>query len=473
MTEERVSWSTLQNNYEVSYVFKLLITFSFLFFIESNPNTGSFGVVTVILRFGLIFEGNVSDPLFVYVCVGFLGNLIGSTTSVMIANRWGRKKAVLIGCGLFVLGTSIVRSRQDVIDFVVTTVIARLLEGSANGLFTTIIPYICKAYSVNETLPIKSRGTLGVTMQFMWVLGLYCTLVMSLLTFKHSPPSLEVWRYAVLVLICFTVVIAGVISSYFHHFDTVMWLILKDKPDQAREVMRRIHRNPGLVPREAQFWNFESSQTQNTKKPLLLGMSKVHLALAMANLSTGFFFYIFYGGDLIGKSQSSLKHRIVSVIICMSSSVIGSFCAFFFVNRFSRKTLMLIGLIPMGILQYVLGAVVIAELSNDLSLASVSLIIFIYQSTVAPLYWVYAPELMKLDDFGKIQVMYWTLAWMNTVISFVIPGSLSFVIILVFATSSLTLACLVWYFVIETRQVSWPKKYSMMTFVGGEEEAAS
>lgn len=145
MTEERISWSQFQDKYEVSYVIKLLLTFTSLFFIESNPNLGSLGVVTLILRFGLIFDGDASNLLFMYVCVGFLGNLIGSTAAVIIANRWGRKKAVLIGCGLFVIGTSIVRSSQDVIDLVVTTTIARLLEGCANGLFTTIIPYICKA----------------------------------------------------------------------------------------------------------------------------------------------------------------------------------------------------------------------------------------------------------------------------------------------------------------------------------------
>jgi MFS family permease len=155
----------------------------------------------------------------------------------------------------------------------------------------------------------------------------------------------------------------------------------------------------------------------------------------------------------------------------MSFSVIGSFCAFFFVDRISRKTLMLVGLITMGLLQLALGAVVIAELSWHISLGLVSMNMFIYQSTVAPLYWVYAPELMKLDDFGKIQVIYWTLAWLNSVVSYVLPSALSFVIILVFATSSLALASLVWYFVIETRLVSWPEKYSMMTSI--EEDGAA
>mmetsp|Transcript_33911 Transcript_33911/g.59112 ORF Transcript_33911/g.59112 Transcript_33911/m.59112 type:complete len:414 (+) Transcript_33911:1176-2417(+) len=407
----------------------------------------------MVFRFGIIFDIDEQDSKYqlVFMISGYMGNIIGSLSSAPIANKWGRKNAVLAGFLLFALGASI-----DVPNYPASTVVARLVEGTSNGLATTVIPYI-----FNETLPLKSRGTFGVTMQFMWVLGMVTTLTLSIMTFQHTSPGLAWWQFAFIGLIIVALVMALVIRKCYKKFDTILWLLSKNRKADAREVMRRIHSNPGLVPQEVTFWRDELSEAPDTRKPLLLG-----IILAVSNISTGYYYYIYYGGGLISDTKLSLEQRIYTILIHISFTLLGSIGSFFFINRMTRKNLMLTGLFSMGVVQIVLAFVVMFSASKEGSIALISLNLFIYESTAAPLYWVYAPELMKLDDFARNQVVYWVLAALNSLLcSYTTTSYLSFLIILLFGIFCIALACVVWCFVIETRNMAWPDKYSMMSVV--------
>mmetsp|Transcript_33914 Transcript_33914/g.59124 ORF Transcript_33914/g.59124 Transcript_33914/m.59124 type:complete len:97 (+) Transcript_33914:1176-1466(+) len=94
----------------------------------------------MVFRFGIIFDIDEQDSKYqlVFMISGYMGNIIGSLSSAPIANKWGRKNAVLAGFLLFALGASI-----DVPNYPASTVVARLVEGTSNGLATTVIPYIC------------------------------------------------------------------------------------------------------------------------------------------------------------------------------------------------------------------------------------------------------------------------------------------------------------------------------------------
>lgn len=299
----------------------------------------------------------------------------------------------------------------------------------------------------------------------MWVLGMVSTLTLSVLTFQFTSPVLQWWQYALIGLVTIACVIVVVIRVCYRDFDTVMWLLSKGKKHQARDVIRKIHQNPGLVPQEASFWNFELTELQSTKKPLLLGISKSQAVLACSNISTGYIYYIYYGGSLISNTKISLEQRIYTILIHISFTLLGSIGSFFIIDRFTRKTLMLGGLLSMGVVQIVLGFVAMFGSNNEATISLISLNLVIYELTAAPLYWVYCPELMKLDDFTRNQVVYWVLAGLNSGLCFYIPTYWNFLIILMFGITCLGLAFVVWCFVIETRNIPWPKKYSMMSVV--------
>lgn len=168
---------------------------------------------------------------------------------------------------------------------------------------------------------------------------------------------------------------------------------------------------------------------------------------------------------MIGDKGYSFKKRVDIIVIHASFTILGSLISFYIVDRFNRKTLMFFGLVTLGIIQSILGAVVMLSGEFNVIIALISLIIVIYEATIAPLYWVYAPELMKLDDFSRNQVFYWTFVWLNLIICYEAPEAQAPVIIMTFAFLCLCLACVVWCFVIETRNKNWEEKYTMMTDV--------
>lgn len=279
MVEVKLTWRQLNSDYNLLYILGLLVTFSSFFTVQSELSVGSFGVVSLIFRFNILFGlVDQEDSTFPIMClfISFIGNVLGSLFAASLANKLGRKYVVVIGCVIFICGTAMVRLSQDVPDINALSLVAHFLEGSASGLCTTIIPYICKADAVNETLPLESRGTFGVTAQFMYVVGVVATLSFSRITFEVSqPPYMKWWQYAYLLLMTLTIIIVAVIVSCYRGFDTKLWLWSKGRRSQAREVIRKIYRNPGSVPSEATFAHLEVSGINETNKPRWLGFSDV------------------------------------------------------------------------------------------------------------------------------------------------------------------------------------------------------
>jgi MFS family permease len=108
--QERLSWGQFIDDYNLLYIIGLIFTFTSVFMIESTVYAGSFSVVTMIFRFGIIFDikdAGSRGPL-ICMCASFLGNVCGSLASAPIANRWGRRIAVLLGCAILIVGASMV-----------------------------------------------------------------------------------------------------------------------------------------------------------------------------------------------------------------------------------------------------------------------------------------------------------------------------------------------------------------------------
>jgi uncharacterized membrane protein len=184
--------------------------------------------------------------------------------------------------------------------------------------------------------------------------------------------------------------------------------------------------------------------------------------LAVANISSGFFFNIYYAGDLINSSTLSLEKRIDSILIHFSFAVLGSVLSFFIVHRFNHKDLMFTGLVLMGLVQIATGMSGMLAVDDDTVIDLITLNLFIYEATAAPLYWVYAPELVKFEDFSRIQMGYWALAGLNALISYETPSEDCPLITLLFGIVCLVLAGTVGYFMIETRNKKWREKYSIV-----------
>jgi hypothetical protein len=123
---------------------------------------------------------------------------------------------------------------------------------------------------------------------------------------------------------------------------------------------------------------------------------------------------------------------------------------------------MFVGLVLMGLVQLATGISGMMGVDDDTVIDLIALNLFIYEATAAPLYWVYAPELVKLEDFSRIQTGYWALAGLNSLISYELPSEACPLVTLLFGVVCLGLACIVGCFMIETRNKRWREKYSIV-----------
>jgi fucose permease len=111
MPEHSLSWSALNAEYNLLYILGLLLTFTSLFFVQSELYLGSYAVIAIIFRFEILFEltDKDSDYHVTYLAVSYCGTALGALLAACTANWRGRKSAVLLGSGLFIVGASIVK----------------------------------------------------------------------------------------------------------------------------------------------------------------------------------------------------------------------------------------------------------------------------------------------------------------------------------------------------------------------------
>jgi len=119
-----------------------------------------------------------------------IGGPFGAIAGGILANKRGRKGALLLSSWIFLVGGLVMGFAWNVYWLIP----ARFLVGFASGLSSVVVPVY-----LGEIAPPTLRGTLGTCTQFALVIGI---LVSSLLAFPLATP--DNWRYLFLVtpLLC-------------------------------------------------------------------------------------------------------------------------------------------------------------------------------------------------------------------------------------------------------------------------------
>ncbi|OON15589.1 hypothetical protein X801_08604, partial [Opisthorchis viverrini] len=122
------------------------------------------------------------------VCVsGFLiGGLAGALISGLLANKLGRKRAILVLSVPCVLGCIFIMVCQAVRSFEII-IVGRLLVGVACGAYTAVGPLY-----MSEIVPLSVRGAAGVLNQLMIVFSLLLSQILGL---RQLMGTKDLWPY--------------------------------------------------------------------------------------------------------------------------------------------------------------------------------------------------------------------------------------------------------------------------------------
>jgi SP family galactose:H+ symporter-like MFS transporter len=320
-------------------------------------------VVVVVLSAGGLFgydQGVISgalagikptfsiSPLLVEVVTSWvtLGALLGSLAGGELADRLGRKRALLIAGALFTLGAII----QAFAPVTAVLVAGRLIVGLGVGVAAVAAPLYAA-----ELAPAAFRGRFVSAYQLAITIGIFLAYLVD-----GAFASKDSWRWmlglsAVPGLFLFAVALVAPRSP--------RWLMMKGRRDEAAAELLKIR--PGLDSSaeldavaaalrekgEAASWG-EVFHSQ-WRRPLMIG-----IGLAVFQQITGINAIIYYA-DQIFASVGFTTHSSQTLITTWAIggvNVLATFIAIAFIDRIGRRLLLLVGLIGMGASLIVVGA---------------------------------------------------------------------------------------------------------------------
>ncbi|KAI9727370.1 MAG: hypothetical protein M1834_008441 [Cirrosporium novae-zelandiae] len=334
-----------------------------------------------------------------------IGCFFGCAGSLAFSERLGRKKPIIIGTILVIIGAVLQTASFERVQFI----IGRIVAGLGTGLNTSIVP--CWQA---ETLPAKRRERFG-TMQYLLVCGGASTAYWMNYGLSYAGDVLA-WRFPIAAQMIFAVFLLVIVPFMP---ESPRWLMVRDRPSEALEIIKKMHGTTNTqdfeVQTEVKLINqaidlesisgtkgwldlFKMNDTQNFRR-LMLGWWLMAMVMLSGVCSIGYYIsYLFETS--VGLSHTlSLLLSGFNGLWYMASALI----PFFVVKRIGKRWCLIIGAFGMGVC-FLTMALTIRDGGYGASIVCV-IAFFLYYTFFALGYlavpWLYCAEIMPLHLRSK------------------------------------------------------------------------
>lgn len=279
--------------------------------------------------------------------VNSAGAVVGCLTSAWTADAFGRKRTMQLGCAILVVGGALCSGSISIGMFLA----GRVIAGIGAGILAVCVPMYQGEVSTPET-----RGAMMCVTGIMYAFGYTAAAWMGFACFffpADSPHATFAWRFP-LSLQCVPpiVLLAG---SNFIPFSP-RWLLSKDRREEAFEIVKRLHAkptDPDHVAARQEFYliekqfemdkHFKPRPFEIFRTPANRRRSLVAILLMVGDQFLGIYVMTNYG-VLIYASLGLTGFKPLLLNACWTTfTIIGNIWTFFFVDRFGRRNLLLIG----------------------------------------------------------------------------------------------------------------------------------
>jgi sugar porter (SP) family MFS transporter len=333
----------------------------------------------------------MQEVLVIAVLVGvMIGALIGGT----VADRIGRRKTLIWGAVLFILGSILAPLSPNVYVLFV----ARGLLGIAVGFTSVTAPVY-----VSELAPPKSRGMLIGLYQFALTLGIALA---DLVGYWFAASQGWRWMFGF-----------GLVPAVFFLFmvltvpESPRWLFVQNKLAEAESVLKSYTDEAGarllledirvsLMVKMERRWSALWS-------PAVRGSLFIAIGFMVLIPATGINAILYYGPQIFSLAGiSSSKSAIFATLLVAITNVLATVIALVLVDRVGRKPLLYVGLGGMTAALLVLSLCFHqhAELGPSLGkIATACLMFFItcYAFSIGPIAWILVSEVFPLRVRGR------------------------------------------------------------------------
>lgn len=381
-------------------------------------------------------------------CGTFFGALIAGD----LADRMGRKWTVILGCIIYAIGVAIQMITGEG-DALAAIVVGRLIAGVGVGFESAIV-----ILYMSEICPRKVRGALVAGYQFCITIGLLLASVVVYATQDRKDAS--AYRIPIGIQFPWAFILGG---GLLFLPDSPRYYVKRGRIEDAIEALSRVRGQPkesnfvqveiaeivaneeyerALIPDTTWFGSwancFKGSlwDSKSNLRRTILGTS-----MQMMQQWTGVNF-IFYYSTVFLKSTGAISNAFLMSLIFTLVNVLSTPLSFWTVERFGRRSILIIGAFGMLVCQFLVAIIGVtigfnkthpdpndssATIADNISavnaqIAFIAIFIFFFASTWGPAAWIVIGEIFPLPIRSRGVGLSTASNWMwNTIIAVITP----------------------------------------------------
>ncbi|KAL4888868.1 general substrate transporter [Aspergillus ambiguus] len=416
------------------------------------------GIVGADNRFGRDFNYPDADLQGDIVALYDIGCIIGSILVFMIGERFGRRKMLMAGGGIMVIGSIILATSTTVAQLIV----GRIVTGLGNGMNSSTAP----VYQ-SECSPANVRGTLLTLQGTMTILGLCIAYWLDYGT-SFTDLSLQ-WRFPLAFQAVFAIFL---ILQVIGLPETPRWLMQNDRHEEAREVVAAINDLPSddaqviqsLVDIESAIREdhqggplkfkefFAHGSLQNWRRMLII------IAIEIMQQFTGSNMINYYAPTVYQNAMNMSRNMSMILGGCTSLAyLVGSGIPLFLMDRFGRRVLLMVS--AAGLCLCFVMTAILLSLQKLQAAYGATAFIFLFQIFyglgMLPVPWFYPSEISTTRLRSKSAAIASAVNWLSVFVVVKITPiaiqNISWRVFIIFAALNFLWIPIVYFFFPETK----------------------
>ncbi|MFC9762939.1 sugar porter family MFS transporter [Rhodococcus jostii] len=370
----------------------------FLFGFDSSVINGAVDSIQGHFELGSFFTGFA-------VAIALLGCAVGAWFAGRLADRWGRKKVMLLGSVLFVvssLGAGLAFSVPDLMLW-------RVLGGLGIGIASVIAPTY-----ISEIAPARYRGALASLQQLAITLGIFAALLSDAVLQNAAGGAsnelwlnLEAWRWMFIVGVI-PAVVYGILALLIP--ESPRYLVGKHLDQEAADILANITGEVDPQERVSEIrltLRHESTASFDDIRGPKFGLQPivwVGIFMAIFQQFVGIN-AIFYYSTTLWKSVGFTENESFTTSVITAIINVGmTFVAILFVDRIGRRILLMVGSLGM-FASLLMAAIAFSQATGSgddvvlpspwgaVALIGANLFVIFFASTWGPVMWVMLGEM--------------------------------------------------------------------------------
>lgn len=340
------------------------------------------------------------------VSIALIGSAIGAWFAGYLAERFGRRRVMLISAALFLLSAFGQAFPLGIYDLCFW----RLIGGAGIGVASVMAPMY-----IAEIAPAQLRGRMGSLQQFAIVIGIFTTgLTNYLILGAAGGDSLNEWLFGIPAWrwMFLTMVIPALIYGYFAWRlpESPRYLVVIGKYDEAAAVLGQIYTDDVAARVEDIRVSMQGEHKPRMsdlrgKRFGLMPLVWIGIILSFLQQFVGINAVFYYSNTIWEAVGFSEGQAFQTSLITTGVNVVFTLVAIALVDKVGRKPLLLVGSFGMvamlGTLTFVFGTApigsngqpVLADGPNIVALLAFNIYVAFFAATWGPVVWVLLGEM--------------------------------------------------------------------------------